>query len=135
MDMVRSGISTIQAAEQLLANQSRNVAIPATNRSDISFEQVLMQKSKEAAGVGDLRFSKHADARLLERSIHLTKSQVQRLNEGADKAGAKGIKDSLVIMDNLAFIVNTKSRTVITAMDQDYEKDNIYTNIDGAVIV
>ncbi len=51
------------------------------------------------------------------------------------KAGQKGIRDSLVLVDQLAFIVNTKSNTVITAMDQTEADENIYTNIDGAVII
>ena len=57
------------------------------------------------------------------------------MNEGTQKAGLKGIRESLVIMDDLAFIVNTKSKTVVTAMDQNNSEDNIFTNIDGAVII
>ena len=45
------------------------------------------------------------------------------------------LRESLVIMDDLAFIVNTKSKTVVTAMDQNNSEDNIFTNIDGAVII
>ena len=60
---------------------------------------------------------------------------MKRLESGIDKAGAKGIKESLVILDNYAFIVNTGNNTVITAMNQELEEDNIYTNIDGAVII
>jgi flagellar operon protein len=58
-----------------------------------------------------------------------------RLNEGTQKAGSKGIRESLVILDNLAFIVNTENRTVVTAMDSNLSDENIYTNIDGAVII
>ena len=53
----------------------------------------------------------------------------------AFKAGEKGIRESLVIVDSLAFIVNVPSRTVVTAMDRTESDDNIYTNIDGAVIM
>ena len=52
-----------------------------------------------------------------------------------EKANAKGIKDSLVLIDKLAFIVNVPSNTVVTAMDQSETSENIFTNIDGAVIV
>ena len=51
------------------------------------------------------------------------------------KASEKGIKESLVLMDSLAFIVNVPNKTVVTAMDQGESGDNIFTNIDGAVIV
>ena len=77
----------------------------------------------------------HAANRLSDRKIELTDEQLERLNDGTKKAGQKGIRDSLVLVDQLAFIVNTKSNTVITAMDQTEADENIYTNIDGAVII
>ncbi|MDE6914138.1 MAG: flagellar protein, partial [Lachnospiraceae bacterium] len=58
-----------------------------------------------------------------------------RLNDGTKKAGEKGIRESLVLVDELAFIVNTKNNMVITAMDQTETDENIFTNIDGAVII
>ena len=82
-----------------------------------------------------LKFTKHADARLEQRDIRLTDEQMIRLEEGTKKAYSKGIKESLVIVDNLAFIVNTDKKTVITAIDQNSSDDNIYTNIDGAVVM
>lgn len=82
-----------------------------------------------------LRFSKHADERLNTRNISLTDEQMNRLNDGMKKAGEKGINESLVLMDNLAFIVNVKNNTVITAMDSSNTEERIFTKIDGAVIV
>lgn len=84
-------------------------------------------------GVDALKFSKHADARMADRNISLTEEQLGRLKEGARRADEKGIRESLVIMDDLSFIVNVKNRTVITAMDN--SSSNVYTNIDGAVII
>jgi len=52
-----------------------------------------------------------------------------------NKASEKGIKDSLIIMSNKAFVVNLKSKTVITAMDGEMLKNSVFTNIDGAVII
>lgn len=83
----------------------------------------------------NLRFSKHADERLNTRNISLTEEQIERLNDGMKKAGEKGINESLVLMDNLAFIVNVKNNTVITAMDSSNTEERIFTKIDGAVIV
>ena len=60
---------------------------------------------------------------------------MERLNDGAKKAGEKGIQESLVIMDGLAFIVNIPNKTVVTAMDSAETTDNVFTNIDGAVII
>lgn len=97
-----------------------------------SFKDIL--ESRAGTEVGDLKFSKHASIRLADRNISLSDSQLQRLGEGTQKASEKGIKDSLVIVDQLAFIVNIPNHTVVTAMDQLEAKDNVFTNIDGAVI-
>lgn len=82
-----------------------------------------------------VKFSRHAEERLRERNIELTDDQVQRLNDGTKKAVLKGIKETLVLMDDYSFIVNTENNTVVTAMDQKSSDENVYTNIDGAVIV
>ena len=70
-----------------------------------------------------------------QRDIALSAEQSQRLEAGVAKASAKGIKESLVIVDSLAFIVNVPNQTVVTAMDQTESEDNVFTNIDGAVII
>ena len=94
-------------------------------------------KSQEqnVSGTQDLKFSKHAAVRLENRGIELTDAQLERLNDGARKAGQKGIRDSLVIVDNLAFIVNVPNKTVVTAMDSRETEENVFTNINGAVIM
>ncbi|MCQ2080706.1 MAG: flagellar protein [Lachnospiraceae bacterium] len=98
----------------------------------LSFKDILTQKS----GVGEeVKFSKHAANRLSSRNIELTDEQLGRLNEGTLKAQSKGIKESLIMVDSLAFIVNIPSNTVVTAMNQEETQDNIFTNIDGAVII
>lgn len=122
-------------------NRKNNSSNQGISSGAGSFESILnSKKSIEAVidkpGVRNgLRFTKHAGERLDERDIQLTSEQMNRLEEGADKASSKGIKESLIIMDNMAFIVNTQSKTVITAMDQSKNENNIYTNIDGAVII
>lgn len=104
------------------------------NAQGVSFNDILAQKQLEGAKIGELKFSKHAASRLEQREITLSDAQKTRLNEGAKMAEAKGIKDSLVIVDSLAFIVNVPNKTVITAMDQKQANEKIFTNIDGAVI-
>ena len=83
----------------------------------------------------ELKFSKHASLRLQDRNIELSDSQMDRLNAGMQKANEKGINESLVLMDQMAFIVNVKNNTVITALNEQEIKENVFTNIDGAVIV
>jgi flagellar operon protein len=96
-----------------------------------SFAEILEQK--KLAERGELKFSKHANERLVSRNIDLSDAQKERLNQAVKAAEAKGIKESLVMMDNLAFIVNVKNNTVITAVAGGEEK--IFSNIDGAVVV
>lgn len=93
-----------------------------------SFAQVL----EKAGSTGNLKLSKHAGSRLETRNIDLSGEQWKRLELGVSKAEAKGIKESLIMVDNLAFIVNVASSTVITAVSD--SDDKVFTNIDGAVI-
>jgi len=96
------------------------------------FHEILEEKQADISGI-QLKFSKHANERLASRNIDLTDEQSRRLLNGAKKASEKGIKESLVLVDDLAFIVNIKNNTVITAVNDGDEK--IFTNIDGAVII
>lgn len=105
-------------------------------KDGLSFEEILKQKQlDDTTEVEPLRFSKHAANRLNDRNIELSDDQLDRLSAGTQKAGEKGINESLVIVDKLAFIVNVKNHTVVTAMDQTETNENVFTNIDGAVIV
>lgn len=142
MDRINGFSSIEQVTGQYLNN---NIKGTDSSENKISFEDIL-NKQRSIAEILDesqivskessvLKFSKHAGNRLTERNIVLSDEQLQRLEDGTQKASAKGIKESLVILDNYSFIVNTNNNTVITAMDQDYEDENIYTNIDGAVII
>lgn len=116
--------------------QSQNRKSNQTLKEDrISFSDILEAKAGELDESGDLRFSKHAANRLQDRNIDLTEGQLKRLAEGTNKAGAKGIKESLVLVDDLAFIVNIKNNMVITAMNQGETENHFFTNIDGAVIM
>ena len=100
-----------------------------SNKETVSFQDVLNEKVKQ-----EEKFSKHAIGRLENRNIELSEDQLDRLNQGVGQARTKQIQESLVILDNLAFIVNVKNNTVVTAMEQG-ESGQVFTNIDGAVIV
>lgn len=131
MQIINSQYPSIeQIAGQYLDNKT---ASANTQKSGQSFAEILNQKQLIEAS--PLKFSKHATARLSERNISLTGSQLDRLNAGTQAASEKGINESLVLMDQLAFIVNVKNQTVVTAMDQNDTTQNVFTNIDGAVIV
>ncbi|HBV84704.1 MAG: flagellar protein [Lachnospiraceae bacterium] len=130
--------SQFLSIEQLQDQYLKQQKVNSGNKSSqgMSFEEILQKQQIQGTSAKEaVKFSKHAANRLNDRKIELTEKQLERLNDGTKKAGQKGIRDSLVLVDQLAFIVNTKSNTVITAMDQTEADENIYTNIDGAVII
>jgi flagellar operon protein len=88
----------------------------------------------KASGAEGLQFSKHALARVQRRGIELDQATLGRLSEGVSRAAGKGSRDSLVLVDGTAFVVSVNNRTVITAVGSEHMKDNVFTNIDSAVI-
>jgi flagellar operon protein len=82
-----------------------------------------------------VQFSHHAEMRLQQRGISLQTEQLAKLGTAIDQAAAKGAKDSLILYNDIAFIVNVKNRTVVTAVDGTSMQDNVFTKIDSAVIV
>lgn len=105
-------------------------AVKTATGSKGDFRQVL-----EKQLTGELKFSRHARERLFSRNIELSETDLEKINEAVDKARAKGARDSLIIMDRLALVVSIKNNTVITAVDDENIKENVFTNIDSAVIV
>ena len=97
-----------------------------------SFRDVLRTT---AAPAQPLKFSAHAQARLESRNIRLSSDDVAKMNAMADKAAAKGAKQSLFMMRDVAMVVSITNRTVITAVDQSSMKENVFTNIDSAAIL
>ncbi len=134
MNVSNQSFLSIEQLQNTYLTQSEKTKSTLT-QSGLSFQDILQQINQDATQGSELKFSKHAVGRLETRNITLSQTQVERLQDGVKKADEKGIKDSLLLMDKLAFIVNVPSKTVITAMDQTKSNEQIYTNIDGAVIV
>jgi len=96
------------------------------------FDEILKQQLESPKGVV---FSAHARDRLIHRNINLTPHDLERLQNGIQQAAGKGSQESLVLMNELAFVVSVPNRTVITAMTGDTLKGNVFTQIDSAVIL
>jgi flagellar operon protein len=94
-----------------------------------SFADVLRTSSTQP-----VRFSSHALQRVERRGIDLSPATLGRLNDGVDRAAGKGARASVVFVDATAFVVSVPNRTVITAVDRDHMKQQVFTNIDSAVI-
>lgn len=88
-----------------------------------------------ASAAPALKFSAHATQRLQDRKINLDSKTMGNIREAVEKAEAKGLEDTLILTKDAALIVNVKNKTVVTAMDREALKGNVFTNIDGAVIV
>lgn len=131
MNKISNQFSSI---EQITDQYLKKGSTASATASELSFQDILKQKQSVDANSA-LKFSKHASMRLQSRNIELSSEQKERLETGAEKAEAKGMKESLVIVDSYSFIVNVPSKTVVTAMDQAESEENVYTNIDGAVIM
>lgn len=125
--MDRININIKQLENKFLNNSADNRRV----KENRSFEQILNNiQSKD-----EIKFSKHAIERMDIRDITLSKDEVNKLNNAIDKAEQKGVKEALILMGDTAFIASIKNRTIVTTVNKEQLKENVFTNIDGAVIV
>lgn len=104
----------------------------AVKRAGGGFDAVLQQELQK---VDELQFSKHSQERIRQRGISLTEELMADMNAAAGKARMKGAKDVVMIGKEAAFIVNVPNNMVVTAMSGEEMKENIFTNIDSAVLL
>lgn len=93
-----------------------------------------MLANVSAQGTQELHFSRHALQRVERRGVSLDRSTLGRLSEGVGRAASKGSRASVVLVDDTAFVVSVANRTVLTAVPQEHMKEQVFTNIDSAVI-
>ncbi len=98
------------------------------------FDRLLSTRLAPAEQAGGLRWSAHAVQRLSQREISITPEMQGRLEGAVERLAAKGGRESVVLMDRMAFVVSVANRTVITAVDQAGMRDQVFTNIDSAVL-
>ena len=120
-------INFIKKISSLNNNIQPNQNIKKNENSN--FKDLLNEKLNE-----EVVFSKHANERIKERNIDISQEITEKLNQASLQAKDKGLKNVLVMIDNQAFILSTMNNKVITAVNSQDLKENIFTNIDGAVI-
>ena len=103
-----------------------------SKRKQKSFQEIFKNKVKDKS---DIKFSKHAKQRISSRDIKLGEKELEKLLSGLEKASDKGSKDSLIMVDEVAYVVSIENKTVITAIDDKNVKENVFTNIDSAVFM
>ena len=102
----------------------------------VPFHDLLNERLDQSSeSTKELKFSAHAKTRLASRGIELTPQEIVKMQEAIQKASAKGSKESLVLTDKAAFVVSVKNNTVITAVDRDSLKENLFTNIDSTIMI
>jgi flagellar operon protein len=131
----------LQSARVDQVDKSKDVtksggALKQEKLQDAEFKQELQKKieQKEIHPEG-LKFSAHAKSRLMSRGIELTPDEIVRMQEAIQKMDEKGSKESLILTDKAAFVVSVKNSTVITAVDKDSMKENVFTNIDSTIMI
>jgi flagellar operon protein len=107
----------------------------------LAFDQILQQQLADGIapaqtphGAARVRFSAHAQERLAQADVQLDPQALAKLEAAVDKADKKGGKESLILLDDLAFVVSVQNRTVITAVGANRMADNVFTKIDSVVI-
>lgn len=103
---------------------------PTPINSQQTFSAHLQEATKQ-----ELKVSKHAHERIKERNIAITEQEWQVVSDKVFEAHSKGVKQPLVLMDQAALIVSAKNATVITAMDRTEAKQQLFTNIDGTIVL
>ncbi len=103
-----------------------------SNKEQKTFKEIFNKKIKKQEKI---KFSKHAKQRISSRNIKLGEEEFNKLIDGLKKVEDKGSKDSLIMVDEVAYVVSVENKTVITAIDDKNVKENVFTNIDSAVFM
>ncbi len=132
MEILNNGLllNKVNPKYDVSRNINTNTNSNVNENSEKSFQNILSDKINET---DSLKFSKHANLRLYDRNLNLSKNQLERVESGISEARAKGVTDSLVLVDDIALVVSVKNNTVITATNKN--QSSVFTNINGAVIV
>ena len=102
-----------------------------TKTNDIkNFEDILNEVKNKNQG---FIVSKHAAQRLNE--INFTEDDMNEIEKGFKIAKDKNSKNTVMIYKDVALIASIENKTLITAIEKDRAKDNIFTNVDSVVIL
>lgn len=127
MNIDEVGKTSIIQSSSIAANSSST----AEQTKSGEFQKTLFDV---LANTSNIKFSSHAIDRLSQRGVSLDDKTVARLDNAVSAADKKGAGQSLVLLDELAFLVSVKNRTVITALETGNLKEGVFTQIDSAVI-
>ncbi len=122
-----NAIKAMQASNQTIPSELSALRYRSDAEGEPKFDETLEAQL-------NVHFSNHAQRRLDSRAINLASSDLKRLTQAVDRAESKGARDSLILMDKVAFVVDVQQRLVVTAVDASNQKEGIFTNIDSVVL-
>jgi flagellar operon protein len=111
---------------------TKSVTPVSASKSNVDFSNILQKEINNKDG---FTLSNHAAQRLKDRNINLDEADMNRINDGLNKAEEKGAKDSLILYKDVVMVASIKNKTIITAVDKASSKDNVFTNIDSVVML
>lgn len=117
---------------QIPANKPQSTPKPSGSVGESSVFAKVLEGKLPSQGV---RFSQHAQDRLKARGISFSDNDIHKLEGAVDTVARKGGRESLVMLGDAALVVSVKNRTVVTAVDRESMKGNVFTNIDSAVVL
>lgn len=125
-----NNINFYKINNRIINNKNRINANVSNTSQDNSFDKILESEKNKG-----LKISKHAIERMSLRNINLNDNDISKIEMAINKAQSKGVKEALILMGDIALIASTKNRTIITTANAEQLKENVFTNIDGAVII
>lgn len=131
-DMRLKFYTPVVTGKPRLEQAANTGSVSETQAEQQDFSQILAETIRKNS---EVNFSKHAVKRAVEHNIELTDESLSRLNRGVKIASEKNLEEPLILVGNTAFLVNIPNNTVITAIDSGNMKENVFTNIDGTVII
>jgi flagellar operon protein len=117
-----------------VSGQSQEKTAAAASQQS-EFGTLFQKELDRQTQTQSVAFSKHAQARVEERGIDITPDLMDQLQGSLIRAQEKGATNILAMDAERAFIINVPNAKVITAMTQSEMKENVFTNIDGAVFL
>lgn len=118
--------------KNFIDNLSRDTAIRRNEARKSSFNDVFQNELNKKEGV---TISNHAAERLKDRDIHLDETDMEKINEGINLASDKGCRECVIFYKDAALVTSIKNRTIITAMDKENSRGNIFTNVDSVLLL
>lgn len=125
-------ISQISNAQVLQLQHNSVIQGKKNNHNHNQFADLMQSEIRKQEGV---QFSKHAENRIRQRGIEMSDDMMANLNQAVEKAREKGARDTVIIGKEGAFIVNVPNNIVVTTITEQEMKNNIFTNIDSAVLM